>query len=167
MSGLTGNLISSTYPSLLKTADNAPLSASLVNLTDGLGNPSVLSLSTVSASIAGDLTVAGTVFATASHAQTASYVATASSAVSASNANLLDGLDSTNFIQTTGSNNFSGSLTATGSITLAGSLKFNAGQGTFVLPSQTSPSPVVGSAYFSGSTLYIYDGTSYLSVVLS
>lgn len=58
-------------------------------------------------------------------------------------------------------------MQATGSIKLAGQLSFNAGQGTFVLPSQSSPAPVVGSAYFSGSALYIYNGSSYVSVALA
>jgi hypothetical protein len=164
MASLTGNLISSTYQSILKITTNNTASANLNNITDGTGNATALSLSTTSASIAGELTVTGTLNATASSATTASYAVTATTAsfaTTASNANFLDGLDSTAFTLLSGSN------IMTGSITLAGRLSFNAGQGTFVLPSQSSPSPVVGSAYFSGSTLYIYNGTSYLSVALS
>ena len=164
MASLTGNLISSTYQSILKITTNNTASANLNNITDGTGNATALSLSTTSASIAGELTVTGTLNATASSATTASYAVTATTAsfaTTASNANFLDGLDSTAFTLLSGSN------VMTGSITLAGRLSFNAGQGTFVLPSQSSPSPVVGSAYFSGSTLYIYNGTSYLSVALS
>ncbi len=164
MSSLTGNLISSTYQSLLKISTNNTASANLNTITDGAGNNTVLSLSTVSASFAGDVVITGALDATSSNAISSSYAFSATSAslaTSASNANLLDGLDSTAFALVSGSN------VMTGSITLAGRLSFNAGQGTFVLPSQSSPSPVVGSAYFSGSTLYIYNGTSYLSVALS
>lgn len=164
MSSLTGNLISSTYQSLLKISTNNTASANLNTITDGAGNNTVLSLSTVSASFAGSVVVTGALSATSSNAISSSYALNATSAsfaTSASNANLLDGLDSTAFALLSGSN------VMTGSITLAGRLSFNAGQGTFVLPSQSSPSPVVGSAYFSGSTLYIYNGTSYLSVALS
>jgi hypothetical protein len=164
MASLTGNLISSTYQSILKITTNNTASANLNNITDGAGNATALSLSTTSASIAGNLTITGTLNATASSATTASYAltaTTASFATTASNANFLDGLDSTAFTLLSGSN------VMTGSITLAGRLSFNAGQGNFVFPSQTPPVPVVGSAYFSGSVLYIYNGTTWLSTTLS
>ena len=188
MSTLTGNLISSTYQSLLKVTTNNTASANLNNITDGAGNATALSLSTATASIAGNLVVTGTLNATSSNAVSASYASTAltasfattasfavtattsatasiattaSFAVTASNANFLDGLDSTAFVLLSGSN------VMTGSVVLSGKLSFNAGQGNFVLPSQTPPVPVVGSAYFSGSALYIYDGTSWLSTTLS
>ena len=161
MSSLTGNLISSTYQSLLKITTNNTASANLNNITDGAGNATVLSLSTATASIAGNLVVTGTLNATASNALTASYIATASSAVSASNANFLDGLDSTAFVLLSGSN------VMTGSVVLSGKLSFNAGQGNFVFPSQPAPIPVAGTAYFSGSSLYVYNGTSYISVALT
>ena len=61
----------------------------------------------------------------------------------------------------------SGSVLVTDAVGLSGKLSFNAGQGNFVLPSQTPPVPVTGSAYFSGSALYIYNGTSWLSTTLS
>jgi len=161
MPSLTGNSISSTYQSLLKITTNNTASANLNNITDGVGNATALSLSSATASIAGNLVVTGALNATASNALTASYIATASSAVSASNANFLDGLDSTAFVLLSGSN------VMTGSVVLSGRLSFNAGQGNFVLPSQTPPSPAVGSAYFSGSALYVYNGTSWLSTTLS
>lgn len=164
MSSLTGNLISSTYQGLLKTVDNGNITSSLKNITDGDGNATVLSLSTTSASFAGNVVVTGVLDATANNAISASYSSTAvtsSFAISASNANLLDGLDSTAFLIASGSN------VVTGSITLAGTLSFNAGQGNFVLPSQTPPIPVVGSAYFSGSALYVYDGAGWVSVALA
>ena len=167
MASLTGNLISSTYQSILKIGTNNTASAALNNVTDGAGNATSLFVSTTGTAINGSFTVtgsmivSGTLAATSSNATSASYAVSSSLAISASNANFLDGLDSTAFVLLSGSN------VMTGSIALSGRLSFNAGQGTFVLPSQSSPSPVVGSAYFNGSTLYIYNGTSYLSVALT
>ena len=167
MASLNGNLISSTYPSLLKIGTNNTASVNLNNVTDGLGNVTGLYVSTAGTSISGSFTVtgsmivSGTLTATSSNATSASYAVTSSLAVSASNANFLDGLDSTAFVLLSGSN------VMTGSITLSGKLSFNAGQGNFVFPSQQAPVPVVGTAYYSGSALYIYNGTSYLSVALA
>lgn len=167
MSSLTGNLISSTYQSLLKVGTNNTASANLNNVTDGAGNATGLFVSTTGTAVSGSFTVSGsmivsgTLAATSSNAITSSYAITSSLAVSASNANFLDGLDSTAFTLLSGSN------VMTGSITLSGKLSFNAGQGNFVFPSQPAPVPAVGSAYFSGSALYIYNGTSYLSVALA
>ena len=58
-------------------------------------------------------------------------------------------------------------IQGTGSIVLSGQLSFDNGNGSFILPSTPAPIPVVGSAYFNGSTLYIYNGADYLSVALS
>ena len=164
MASLTGNTISTTYQSLLKITTNNTASANLNNITDGSGNTTALSLSTSTASIAGNLIVTGNIEGTASVALTvtsASYTTSASLATSASNANFLDGLDSTAFMIKSGSN------VVTGSIVLNGSLSFNSGNGAFVFPNLPAPIPVVGSAYFSGSALYVYNGTSYLSITLS
>ena len=160
MSSLTGNLISSTYQSLLKIATNNTASANLVNITDGAGNATALSISTTTGSIAGDLIVTGTIHGTATTALTASYIATASSAVSASNANFLDGLDSTAFMVKSGSN------IVTSSIILNGQLSFDNGDSALVLPATTAPIPTVGSTYFdeNTSTLYIYDGSQYIPI---
>ena len=56
----------------------------------------------------------------------------------------------------TGSAIISGSLIVTGSIIMSVT-------GSFVLPLSQSSSPLTGSAYWSGSFLYIYDGTHYRS----
>ena len=55
MSTLTGNKISLTYKSLIKTADNDVLSGALKQLSDGLGNNSGVYLNT-----GGDLKSTGT-----------------------------------------------------------------------------------------------------------
>lgn len=161
MSSLTGNLISSTYQSLLKVATNNTASTNLSNITDGVGNATVLSLSTTTGSIAGDLIVTGVIHGTVTTALTASYVATASSAVSASNANYLDGLNSTAFVVNSGSNSM------TGSITLDGQLSFDAGNGTLVLPTIPAPIPVLGSIYTDGTALFVYDGSNYRTINFS
>lgn len=232
MSSLTGNLISSTYKSLLKIGTNNTASANLTTITDGLGNATALSLSTATASIAGDLVLTGTLEVTHSgvstytlldhdnifisnHAEIAAGYLDRHGLEFYSGSNFLDITisgdefgddlpgtliaisDSTGSAQTvvrfqnhdtytdgtvsivtplqaqsgfqaTGSVNINGtgSINYSGSVNLRGQLSFNAGQGSFVLPSQPAPIPVVGSAYYSGSALYIYNGTSYLSVAL-
>lgn len=55
MSALTGQTISLTYQSLLKLEDNGPITTSLKNITDGLGNVSALQLSSTTANINGRL----------------------------------------------------------------------------------------------------------------
>ena len=161
MSSLTGNLISSTYQSLLKVATNNTASNSLNNITDGAGNATALSLATTTGSITGDLIVTGTIHGNATNAITASYIATASSAVSASNANYLDGLDSTAFAVLSGSN------TLTGPVVLNGQISFTAGDGSLILPTAAAPIPVLGSIYTDGTAVYVYDGTDYRTINFS
>jgi hypothetical protein len=60
---LTGTTPQDTYDSLIKVTDNGPLTGSLKKLTDGLGNDSSLSLSTVAASVTGTLAVSSTLTA--------------------------------------------------------------------------------------------------------
>ena len=77
-------------------------------------------------------------------------------------------INTTGTVTTTGLN-LTGSVAvqATGSIVLSGKLSFDNGQGNFVFPASPAPVPVVGSAYFSGSALHIYNGSSYVSVALA
>jgi hypothetical protein len=63
MASLTGQTIASSFDSLLKVTDNGPITSSLKLITDGLGNNSALSLSTVGASITGTLAVSSTLTA--------------------------------------------------------------------------------------------------------
>jgi len=56
----------------------------------------------------------------------------------------------------TGSQSISGSLLITGSI-------FMSPSSSFVLPLAASSSPLTGSAYWSGSLLFIWNGTRYMS----
>jgi hypothetical protein len=179
MASLTGNLISSTYQSVLKITTNNTASAALNNVTDGVGNATGLFVSTTGTAISGSFTVtgsmivSGTLTATSSNAtsasyaltssfvitaQTASYILNAVSssfAASANNANLLDGLDSTVFA-TTSSNTFTGTQVVSGSLRLFENA-------SFTLPTSQPATAVAGTAFFSGSFLYIYNGTAYKS----
>ena len=59
MATLTNTKIKDTYDGLLKTADNDVIGASEKNITDGLGNATVLSIGTGSASFSSDIEVNG------------------------------------------------------------------------------------------------------------
>jgi hypothetical protein len=180
MASLNGNLISSTYQSLLKIGTNNTASANINNVTDGLGNTTGLYVAAAATAVSGtfavlgSMTVSGVLAATSSNAtsasyalsssfaQTASYVLNAVSssfAASANNANLLDGLDSTVFA-TTGSNTFTGTQVVSGSLRLFENA-------SFTLPTSQPATAVAGTAFFSGSFLYIYNGTAYKSASLS
>lgn len=82
---------------------------------------------------------------------------------------ILTPLQAKSGLQATGSIhvNGTGSVNLSGSLQMNGNLTFTPGTSNFVFPSTPAPIPVVGSAYFSGSALYIYDGATYKSVVLS
>jgi hypothetical protein len=166
MASLTGNLISSTYQSILKTGTNSPVSTSLDNITDGLGNATGLFVSTTTTAVSGtfavlgNMTVSGVLAATASNATSASYALSSSFALTSSfaaNANLLDGLDSTVFA-TTGSNQFKNSQSITGSVSITNVLILTAQS---PLPAASS---VPNSFAVSASTPtkpYYSDGTSW------
>jgi hypothetical protein len=59
-------------------------------------------------------------------------------------------------LDVSGSGNFTNGLTVTGSLIMNPS-------GSFILPLTASASPQTGSAYWSGSFLFIYNGTRYMS----
>ena len=59
MSSLTGNLISSTYQSILKIGTNNTASANLVPITDGFGNTTAASISTTGFSVSGAVAISG------------------------------------------------------------------------------------------------------------
>lgn len=82
--------------------------------------------------------ITGSLFGTSSYALTAYSITNTSS------------------LATTGSNIFIGNQIITGSLIMSAT-------GSFVLPLSQSTSPLSGSAYWSGSFLYIYDGTRYRS----
>jgi hypothetical protein len=63
MSSLTGNLISSTYQSLLKIGTNSSASANLTHITDGFGNNTSAQISTSQFAVSGAITVTGSLTA--------------------------------------------------------------------------------------------------------
>jgi hypothetical protein len=63
MASLTGQTIASSYDALLKLTDNGPITSDLKLITDGLGNSTCLSLSSLGASITGTLAVSSTLTA--------------------------------------------------------------------------------------------------------
>jgi hypothetical protein len=168
MASLNGNLISSTYQSLLKTSTNSPVSTSLDNITDGLGNATGLYVSTTTTAVSGtfavlgSMTVSGVLAATSSNATSASYALSSSFAQTASfvtNAITLNSTASAIFA-ITGSNTFTGTQIVSGSLRLFESA-------SFTLPTSQPSTAVAGTAFFSGSFLYIYNGTAYKSASLS
>ena len=166
MASLNGNLISSTYQSLLKIGTNNTASVNLNNVTDGLGNVTGLYVSTTATAVSGtfavlgNMTVSGILAATSSNATSASYALSSSFAISSSfatSANLLDGLDSTVFA-TTGSNQFKNDQSITGSVNITNVLRLTAQS---PLPAASS---VPNSFAVSASTPtkpYYSDGTSW------
>ena len=177
MASLNGNLISSTYQSLLKIGTNNTASANLNNVTDGSGNTTSLYISTAATAISGSFTVtgsmivSGTLTATASYAtsasyalsssfaQTASFVTTAQTASFVTNAITLNSTASAIFA-ITGSNTFTGTQVVSGSLRLFESA-------SFTLPTSQPATAVAGTAFFSGSFLYIYNGSTYKSASFS
>lgn len=134
MSSLNGNLISSTYQSLIKTTDNLAITGS-VQLSDGNGNNIPIRVSTTAVIITGSLS------GDASNAITLNSTASAIFAI-------------------TGSNTFTGTQVVSGSLRLFESA-------SFTLPTSQPATAVAGTAFFSGSFLYIYNGSVYKSASLS
>ena len=177
MASLNGNLISSTYQSLLKIGTNNTASANLNNVTDGLGNTTGLYVAAAATAVSGtfavlgSMTVSGVLAATSSNAtsasyalsssfaQTASYIETAQTASFVTNAITLNSTASAIFA-ITGSNTFTGTQVVSGSLRLFESA-------SFTLPTSQPSTAVAGTAFFSGSFLYIYNGTAYKSASLS
>ena len=183
MSSLTGNLISSTYQSLLKIGTNNTASANPNNVTDGDGNNTALFVSTAGVAISGSFTVtgsmivSGTLAATSSNATSASYAVSSSNAVSSSfaqTASFITTAQTASFVTNaitlnstasaifaiTGSNTFTGTQVVSGSLRLFESA-------SFTLPTSQPATAVAGTAFFSGSFLYIYNGSVYKSASFS
>ena len=92
-------------------------------------------------------------------AQTASYVVLAQTASFVTNAITLNSTASVIFA-ITGSNTFTGTQVVSGSLRLFESA-------SFTLPTSQPATAVAGTAFFSGSFLYIYNGNAYKSASLS
>ena len=74
----------------------------------------------------------------------------------------ISNLKSTSSYATLNSNTFVGNQIISGSVSITGSLIMNP-TSSFILPLSRSLSPQIGSAYWSGSFLFIYNGTRYMS----
>lgn len=149
MSSLNGNLISSTYQSLIKTSDNLAITGS-VQLSDGNGNNIPIRVSTSAVIITGSLSGNASTATSASFAQTASFVTNAITLNSTASA----------IFAITGSNTFTGTQVVSGSLRLFESA-------SFTLPTSQPATAVAGTAFFSGSFLYIYNGSVYKSASFS
>lgn len=163
MSSLNGNLISSTYQSLIKTSNNLAITGS-VQLSDGNGNDIPIRVSTSAIIITGSLSGDASTATSASFTTTASFALNSTNALSSSfaqtaslafNAVNLNSTSSTSFA-IKGSNTFTGTQVVSGSLILFESA-------SFTLPTSQPTTAVAGTAFFSGSFLYIYNGTVYKS----
>lgn len=138
---LTGSTVASTYTGLLKTTDNATLTASLKSLSDGSGNDSALQVSTVASNINGDFSVATSRFTVAS--------ASGNTAVAGTLA--VTGATSLSSLTTSGNATIGGTLGITGGLTIPGTL------------SVTGASTLTG-AVGMGSTLNVTGASTLASV---
>jgi len=142
MASLSGQNPSATFPSLIKTINNNPVSASLVQLSDGNGNALPISISTVNVSISsaltasivaatdngngtnfkvgddvfiGDVNIANTMQVKGQQDGTQGFIKFGSG----SNSPIIGGVAGNNIFQITGSANLSQSLTVKGSLNFA------------------------------------------------
>jgi len=200
MSSLTGNLISNSYQGLLKTSGSGVISASLTNITDGLGNSTALSLSSTAVAVTSSV---GSNYITADSSVIQNNAGTLGTYLDIHGIQLFSGsnflditVDGDNFNDyqsgtlLTVSNNLGnpavvasfqnynnwtdGTVTIqaplqlqtgsriTGSVSISGSLNLSTSS-SFTLPLTASATPTIGTAYFNGSYLYIYNGTKYVS----
>ena len=174
MASLTGNTISSTYEGLLKFADNVGVNSTSKNITDGDGTATPLFVSTTDLTVSGSFivsgstTVLGSLIATSSLATTSSYSVSSSLAVSSSFTVSASYATNALTLNSTASGLFAitGSNTFTGSQVISGSLRMSQSS-SFTLPTLQPTSPVAGTAFFSGSHLYIYNGSAFVSASFS
>lgn len=82
---------------------------------------------------------------------------------------ILTPLQAQSGLQVTGSLNIksTGSVNLSGSIEMNGNLSFMPGTSAFIFPIEPAPIPTLGSAYFDGTALYIYDGSDYRAINFS
>jgi hypothetical protein len=129
-------------------------------------------------SLSGSVTITGSLLLNANSIVTSNQ--TSSFITSAQTSSFITSAQTSSFA-TTGSNNFNGNTTITGSLnisgglatfrnglTLTGSLSITGSlvmspTSSFTLPISRSVSPSTGSMYWSGSLLFVYNGTRYMS----
>lgn len=138
---LTGSTVASTYTGLLKTTDNATLTASLKSLSDGSGNDSALQVSTIAVNSNGDFSVATSKFTVASTSGNTGVAGTLA----------VTGATSLSSLTTSGNATIGGTLGITGGLTIPGTL------------SVTGASTLTG-AVGMGSTLNVTGASTLASV---
>jgi len=132
---LTGSTVASTYTGLLKTTDNATLTAILKAISDGAGNDSALQLSTTAVNISGNFSVGTNKFSV--DGVSGNTIVGGTLAVT--------GATSLTSLNTSGNATVGGNLTVTGTVTLSSGL---AVPGTL---SVTGASTLTGAVTMSSS----------------
>ena len=144
MASLTGQTIASTYDALLKITDNGPITASLKQITDGLGNNTPLYLSATTVFVDGNFRAGGAFYDGNNSAGTAGqFLVSTGTGVDWQN------ISESNLISGTGTNGFISKFTAAGVI--ANSVIQESGNNIGIGVSPTQKLHVNGNGLFTGS----------------
>lgn len=144
MASLTGQTIASTYDALLKITDNGPITASLKQITDGLGNNTPLYLSATTVFVDGNFRAGGAFYDGNNSAGTAGqFLVSTGTGVDWQN------ISESNLISGTGTNGFISKFTAAGVI--ANSVIQESGNNIGIGISPTQKLHVNGNGLFTGS----------------
>lgn len=144
MASLTGQTIASTYDALLKITDNGPITASLKQITDGLGNNTPLYLSATTVFVDGNFRAGGAFYDGNNSAGTAGqFLVSTGTGVDWQN------ISESNLISGTGTNGFISKFTASGVI--ADSVIQESGSNIGIGISPTQKLHVSGNGLFTGT----------------
>ena len=144
MASLTGQTIASTYDALLKITDNGPITASLKQITDGLGNNTPLYLSATTVFVDGNFRVSGAFYDVNNNAGTAGqFLVSTGTGVDWQN------ISESNLISGTGTNGFISKFTAAGVIADSVIQESGSNIGIGILPTQKLH--VDGNGLFTGT----------------
>lgn len=144
MASLTGQTIASTYDALLKITDNGPITASLKQITDGLGNNTPLYLSATTVFVDGNFRAGGAFFDVNNNPGTAGQFL-----VSTGTGVDWQDISESNLINGTGTAGFLSKFTASG--TIANSVIQESGNNIGIGVSPTQKLHVNGNGLFTGS----------------
>ena len=166
---LTNQYISGSFQNLMQVSSSGTLYNGAGTLISSLTVQSITG-SIQNAQSASYIAIAQTAV-TASYIATASYALTANQAASATVADGALSVEYSNIAnkpvspvsESISENKWTGD--AEGTINLA-SLGTSAGNG-FILPTTGPAKPILGSAYFASDKIYVYNGSSWISIALS
>lgn len=127
---LTGSTVASTYTSLLKTTDNAALTASLRTISDGNGNDSALQISSAGVASTGTLAVTG---------------ATNLSTLTTSGNTVIGGT-----LNVSGATTLTGNLSVPGTLSSGGNFSVNTNK--FTVDATSGNASVLGTLGVTGAT---------------